>query len=337
MLQADNLVSASGHLEPAVAVKDPAQPGTLVFRMPSSYVYLGGELDFMPVVGTGGSVIVSFSDNNGLDWREIARVDAAGPAGGSKVDLKRYIYRRYDYRLKFVLQGKGTGLNAVKVMHDIQHSQRPLPILDQGDNRITFSEGPQEGTITVEGNLNPNNPAAKAKNLSYADFHPRKSGVGEPFLRVTGATGEFAYAVETPGDITRLRIGAHYRCRDARDGWTIEASFDGGKSYAPVGTLDGPMPGSSKYLVLDKVPAGSRSTLVRFTGRQRNTTVLLDLRIDADYAEPHGGLAPVKVTYAWQENGQDKQDIHIAGAAEQSYTIHCAEKPVMKSVSLERG
>jgi hypothetical protein len=252
------------------------------------------------------------------------------------VDLKPYVYRRYDYRLKFVLKGKGTGLNAVKVTHDIQHSQRPLPILDQGDNRITFSEGPQEGTITVEGNLNPADPAGKGKNLSYADFHPRQSGVAEPFLRVTGATGEFAYPIETPGDITRLRIGAHYRARDVKDGWTIEASFDGGKSYLPVGTLDGPTPGSSRYLVLDKVPTGSRSVRVRFAGRQRNTTVMLGLRIDADYAEPHGGPAPVKVTYAWQENGQDKQDVHSSGATEETYSIHCADKPVMNSITVER-
>jgi hypothetical protein len=338
MLQVDNLADADKPSGPTIFVKDAAEPATLVFRMPSSYVYLGGELDFTPIVGPGGSIGVSLSDNNGLDWKEIAKVDDAAAGGrGQKVDLKPFVYRRYDYRLKFVLKGKGTGLNAVKVTHDIQHSQRPLPVLDKGDNHITFSEGPQEGTVTVEGSLNPNEPAAKGKNLSYADFHPRESGVVEPFLHVNGATGEFIYPIEAPGDITRLRIGAHYRCRDARDGWTIEASFDGGKTYVPVGTLDGPTGGTSKYLILDKVPAGSRSVLVRFAGRQRNTTVMLDLRIDADYAEPHGGFAPVRVTYAWQENGQDKQDVHVAGAAEESYTIHCADKPVMKSITLERG
>ena len=56
--------------------------------------------------------------------------------------------RRYDYRLKFVLRGRGTGLERLRITHDIQHSQRALPALGQGRNRISFSAGPAEGTIT---------------------------------------------------------------------------------------------------------------------------------------------------------------------------------------------
>src|SRR5207249_6063127 len=89
-----------------VRVEDASRPGVLVVRMPSSYVYLTGALTFGAVVNEGGSVAVSFSDNNGLDWREIARVAKTGP---HKVDLTPLVLRRYDYRVKFEFRGKGTG------------------------------------------------------------------------------------------------------------------------------------------------------------------------------------------------------------------------------------
>ncbi len=245
------------------------------------------------------------------------------------------MYRRYDYRLKFELQGKATGLDAVKVSHDIQHSQRPLPALGQGENKIAFSEGAQEGTITIEGNLNPE--AARGKNLAFSDFHPKLEGIEGNLLRVKGGTGTATFAVETPGEMTRLRIGSHFRARDAKDGWKIEASFDGGKSFVPVTKLAGPTGGNSTYAVLEQVPAGVKSALVRLTGEQRNTTCMLGLRIDADYREPHGAAAPVRVTYAWEENAQLKQDVHVSKGESETYTIQCATKPLMKSITLERA
>ena len=76
---------------------------------------------------------------------------------------------------------------------------------------------------------------------------------------------------------------------------------------------------------------------MRFAGTQNTVAMLFNLRIDADFKEPHGGFAPVKVTYTWEENGQQKQDIHVARQANETYTITCAAKPKMKSISLERS
>jgi hypothetical protein len=59
-------------LAPAVHVKA-GQEGTLVFRMPSSYVYLGGTLEFDAQVGNEGRLTVGYSENNGLDWKEVAK------------------------------------------------------------------------------------------------------------------------------------------------------------------------------------------------------------------------------------------------------------------------
>jgi hypothetical protein len=314
-----------------VAAADAGQPGVLVVRMPTSYVYLSGEADLKATVGQGGSIVVALSDNNGLDWRDVATITESG---SRKIDLKEAVYRRYDYRLRFTLNGARTALGALKLTHDVQHSQRALPALAQGTNTITFAAGRQEGTITVQGNTDPK---AKGKNLLLADFHPTINGFkGQPMF-LSGGKGDVTVPIATPGEMTRIRVGAHYRARGAKDAFDVRASFDEGKTWTDVGRLEGPTAGNSKYFVFDGVPAGAKKALVRLDGRQNNTLGFFDLRIDADYAEPSGGFTPVKVTYVWDEKDVEKRDVHVAKGANETYTIACAQKPLLKSLIVERA
>ena len=160
----ENLKLADG--KPMIVADDDSKQGILEIRMPCSYVYLNGEANIDAAVGDGGSVGVYFSDNNGLGWTQVGTIDKSGQ---QKIDLSKSVLRRYDYRLRLVLNGKGTGINGLSFHHDIQHSQRPLPALAEGNNTITFSAGPQEGTITVEGS---GNLANKGKQLVWKDFKP---------------------------------------------------------------------------------------------------------------------------------------------------------------------
>jgi hypothetical protein len=310
-------------------VKDASAPGVLVLRMPSSYVYLSGKLTFTPTVGPGGSIALSFSDNNGLGWKPIASVTSAGE---QTVDLDDLVFRRLDYRLKFELIGKGTGIDALRIVHDLQHSQRALPALDAGPNKITFAAGPAEGTVTVEGAVRPD---CKGKQLFYTDFHPETSGM-EPNLFVGGSgKGEITFPISTPGDLVRLRFGCHYRARGAADGIDYQVSFDAGKSWKTVDRAPGGENGSCKYTVATEVPSGTREALVRYAATSRNATGVIGFRIDADYKEPFGGFRPVRVLYQWEENGRAKEDVHVARTPEEVWTITCAAKPVMKSITLE--
>lgn len=325
-LAADNLASDAGK---TIRVKDSSRPGEFILRMPSSYVYLGGQLTLESVVGAGGLIAVSYSENNGIDWKPIG---SFGTSGRHTIDLKPLIFRRYDYRLKFDLSGAGTELTSLRILNDIQHSQRPLPALDKGDNTIHFTAGPQEGTVSVFGLTEH---PAKPKNLLFADFHPQLTSVSEEHLLLKGGKGQVLVPIQAPGDITRLRIGCYYRARDTKDGWTIDASFDDGKTYLPVGCLEGGHANFTAYLILDHVPEGSRSAIVRFSGIQRNTTMISDLRICADYREPHGSFAPVRVTYVWDEAGTPRQDVHVVHHPDEMYTLHCDTKPRMKWISLQ--
>src|SRR5436190_2530355 len=143
---------------PAALLQEAAKAGTFTVRMPSSYVYLTGKATFK----AAGAVTAEFSDNNGLDWKEVAVKDHA-------IDLSPLVLRRYDYRLRF----KGA-LQALRIEHDIQHSQRALPALDAGKNTLTFSAGAPENTTTVEGSTNDR---SKGKQLLATDFHPEKNGM----------------------------------------------------------------------------------------------------------------------------------------------------------------
>jgi hypothetical protein len=313
----------------ALHVKKGSGSGNFVIRMPSSYVYLGGQLDLKAAVGTSGAIRILFSENNGLDWKELTTIKQSG---AQTFDLKPFVFRRYDYRLKFEIQGANTGLDSLNIFHDIQHSQRPLPALLQGDNTLTFSAGPAEGTVTVEG-------AADVKNqkhqLVFTDFHPESSGLVDGKILLSGASGSISFPIATPGDLTRLRISTSYRARAPKDVWEVRVSFDQGKTFKTVDQLEGPTVGFGKYTVVSDVPPGVKSAVVQFVGTQRNTLMLTNLRISADYREPFGGFQPVKVTYLWDENGLPKQDVRIFKNPTETYHIHCAAKPLMKSLVME--
>jgi len=331
-LRTKNLGAKDGSL----LALDAALPAEGILRMPSSYVYLAGELNFGATIGDGGAIVVAFSDNHGLSWRELARITTTGP---QKLDLTPYVLRRYDYRLKFTLTGASATLGVLKLTHAIQHSQRALPALGLGDNKIAFAAGPQEGAITIEGA----GPKHQGKQVTYLELGAVLNGIGKSALEqwgtwsVEGPRGDVTFPVETPGDMVRIRFGCNYRAGQKEENWGLQVSFDEGKSFKTVGRATGPTRQNSAWVTCAEVPAGTRKALVRFAGESRGNTVLWRYRIDADYAEPRGGFAPVKITYAWDEAGQAKEDIHVAKTPEETWTIHCAQKPELKSIVLERA
>jgi hypothetical protein len=327
-LSVDN-VAAAGK---GVGAADDAKPASFVLRLPSSYVYVKGAATIKSTIGSGGNIVVSLSDNNGLDWKEVAKIDASGE---QTLDLSPLIKRRYDVRLKFDLSGKGTSVDALSTALDFQCSQAALPTLAEGENKINFSAGPQEGTITIEGSTDLEQ-AKKNQQVSLADFRPALNGF-EPNLAMNAGKGDATFDVATPGDMTRIRVSAVYRARDAKEGFEIQVSYDGGKTFTavPDGTLPGGAKNNSKYVVINNVPPGTKAAKVRLAGKQTNTVVLFDLRIDADYKEPAGGFKPVQITYAWDENGTEKTDVHVAKSPTDTYTITCAPGSKVKRYTLQ--
>ena len=330
-LLVDNLAdAAAGDSGPHVRVGDASRPGVLVERMVSSYVALGGALDLVAQVPDGGAVAISFSRNHGVDWTPIATVRSSG---ATTIDLSPWVRRQYDYRLRFVLTGAGTGLDRLHVVDTIQYSQRALPALAVGDNLIDVALGPNEGTITLAASLDP----TETHNRVFGEYHPIVDGVADVPLHPTGATGSITFPVATPGPMTRLRFGMFYRARSAGDAWQYQVSFDGGATFHTVASAAGPTAGDEKFVSDEDIPAGVSSALVRFVGAQSDTLDLFSFRIDADYSEPKGGVAPIAVTYTWQENGVARSDTHVIAQSNQQYGIHCDNPPQLGALIVERA
>ena len=329
-LSIENLVSAKTEPGAALHIKSADAPGVLVMRMPSSYVYLTGTVKVKTAIAEGGSIGVEFSDNNGLSWKPAATLTKSGE---ETIDLSKLVLRRYDYRLKFTLKGKGTGLETLNITHDIQNSQRALPALGKGENKIAFSAGTQESTITVAANSKLEE--HKDKQVEYTDFKPVVKGLSAKNLRIEGAEGSITLPVAVPGEMTRLRCAIHYRTWGDTDSWEMQASFDGGQTFTKIG--DGPPQkfGRTAYVIYDKVPAGTKEAQVRLVGKKTSENMLWSFRIDADYKAPNFGFRPVKITYVWEENGAEKRDVHVAKTAEDNYAIKCETAPKLKSIALE--
>ncbi|MCL2647654.1 MAG: hypothetical protein FWD61_11705 [Phycisphaerales bacterium] len=312
-----------------LTLKDAAKPAVLEIRNPCSYVYLAGKITLNATIGAG-KITAEFSDNNGLDFKPIATFTTSGE---QTIDLSKLILRRYDYRLRFTLEGAGTSLNALNFTHDIQHSQRPLPAIDKGDNTITFSAGPQEGTITIEGSTFQTN---NGKNLLFTDFHPVLENITNDKLQLSGDTGSITQEIATPGDITRMNILTHYRARGAKSGWDVQVSYDNGKTFTSVTKAQGPTAFNGNYVVLKDIPPHTKSAKIRWQGfGGSNGVMIFNLRIDADYQLPASGFRPVKVTYLYDEAGAAKTNEWIVTKPADTKKIHCDVKPTMKSIILE--
>jgi hypothetical protein len=323
----DNLVIKDNALHPA----DPGKPATLVLDMPCSYVYLAGTLNITSPAGESGSYTVQISDNHGLDWKDLAKTEPS--PGSSSIDLQKAILRRYNYRLKFTLNAN-VSIRSIHLTHDFQHSQRALPALDKGDNTITFSAGPHEGTVSIE----PAAPKHKEKQPTTAGYKVVMENVTESdagHLTAGADNATVTYPVETPGPITRIRFGSQYRAAN-KAAWHYQVSFDSGKTFTTAHTTKDHNRFDHAWVAFDKIPPNTRSALVRFQATAKDN-ILFHPRIDADYAHPNGGFAPVNVTYVYDEAGQEKRHQHTAKTPAETYKITLSEKPTLKSLILERA
>ncbi|MBA3845254.1 MAG: hypothetical protein H0X45_01285 [Planctomycetes bacterium] len=325
-LRVDQVAASKGMLKATGA------NGVAELRRTTSYVFLGGTIAFDATMAKGGAIAVAISTDHGRAWRDLATVSADGAASVAIPSL-----RHYDYRLRLTMSGVGTALRGLTISDDIQHSQRALPALGEGDNTISFSTGPAEGSLSIA----PCSTAANGAGASAGDLGIVLDGFQAqpewgPWIP-EAAAATVTIPVATPGDLVRLRFGANYRAGLANEAWHYEVSFDDGANWIAAGRAAGPHRQNSVFVSFDRIPAGTRRALVRLRGESRGSLLIFRLRVDADYRELHGGFAPVRVTYVWSEAGKERRDEHVAAKATDSWTIRCADKPTMGELILERA
>ena len=128
---------------PLVQVKNPALPGTLVCKMESPYVFVGGEIYIKLETSTKeNSLKVEFSKDD-WKWKEVQ--GAINKTDGKRFyDIDPYIATNkrsacYKFWVKVILNNDNSnvGLNDLKITADIQYAPKSLPII--GSNRINKS------------------------------------------------------------------------------------------------------------------------------------------------------------------------------------------------------
>jgi hypothetical protein len=99
--------------------------GSVVWRMRSPYVFVGGRLE---TAGAGAKFFVSW---DGSTWHPAGEsFDPLFPAQGPA---------RYDYRLKCELPA-GARLERLTILNDLQMAPLALPGMQVGENRFTYSD-----------------------------------------------------------------------------------------------------------------------------------------------------------------------------------------------------
>ena len=314
---------------PTVHLQDAKRPGHFDIEMPTSYVYLTGQIEARCRRGVeaAGCVCFSATTTGWIGARLPRSTNRAGKpsTSGSLPFAATSIDSAWCWRAK-----RGAGISEDRA----RHSVFAAGTADVGSRRKHHHvyAGPSEGTVTIEGSTEP---GKQDKQVTPINFHPVLKDVAEQQFRAKADGASVTFAIATPGEMTRLRMGGHYRLRDQRDRWDLQVSFDGGQTFKTVDTQTGSYQGICKYVTVGDVPPGVKAALVRWVGSQRNTACIFLLRIDADYRQPHGGFQPVRITYVWEEGGLEKKDIHVAASPQETYQITCQGKPSMKSITLE--
>jgi hypothetical protein len=112
--------------------------GSIVWRMKSPYVFVGGRLE---VAGAGAKFYLSW---DGAEWRPVGEnLDALFPTRGPA---------RYEYLLKCELPA-GASLERLAIVNDIQMAPLAMPGMVVGENRFTYTDegpGPRKVRVTHE-------------------------------------------------------------------------------------------------------------------------------------------------------------------------------------------
>jgi len=322
---------------PSLRQEIPDEPGTMVVRMRTPYVILAGRVSGELV---NGRLHIEISTNNGFDY---THVDTVEEHGVFEVELPEEKLRpKYEFRVKLTLQD-GAGLNSIEFAADVQVSQRALPTLIQGTNRIEVTSGTPTSTITVE----PNTVVGSTRNEVYTNFYPETFGldnrnIGQSALWIAPNYhipepenyGYVMFPITTPKPITAVRGGGFFRARRDLAGIKVEASFDAGDSWHEVVHAPGPYVNYTTFGELHDVPPNSTEVLVRYFLYGWPATGIHALRFDVDYEDGPDRLHPFTIVYRWNEDGVEKEHEQLLTQTPFSYEIEVEGEPVMESISL---
>jgi len=295
------------------------QVGTVVWRMRSPYVFIGGHLD---VEGPGATFALSW---DGQEWQEAGTdLDEHFPLDGRP---------RYQYYLKCTLEGDAR-LKGLAIVNDVQMAPLAMPEMVVGENRFVYSdesEGERRVRVTHEW---VERSATQAPAAPAAPVFPPDGGEAEG----TGFAFQWQPAVDPDGDAV---ADYHFMLADrpdmkyplSMDFWKlISLTVDRGKAQYTLPYVGLLTPGTTYYWRVRAQDEhgvwGPWSETWSFTANA--PTYPLDVALDFD---PVTGVG----TLRWKPNpvGRAPASYRVYGSDEKAFSV--SDEPYKVSLGEQTG
>ncbi len=318
--------------------------GWLIFRMSSPYVFLAGEIEaVLKCENINDKVELYISTNNQLDWHKVYSTTSNGTFRVN-IDIGSYIYRRYSYHLKFVLSTGGSledvGIDSLTVSNLIQHAQRAMPFLVQGNNEFSVDTGPAISTLTIAPRLTTATVSPDFyQNETLTTMHADISGMwvySRDLYVDNSGQGSVTFPVSTPGEIIALRMGGVFMLIGPNDRVEWQLSTTGPNSgFSTIHQVRHSDKVVPDYFIYEGLPASTRNVWVRIkTYEVDEAGIVSYLRIDADYREHGATRLPFNIKHQWTENGIQMEHTELITTVPHRYSINCVEEPEMTALTI---
>ncbi|MFV1965498.1 MAG: hypothetical protein ACC628_08765 [Pirellulaceae bacterium] len=291
------------------------------FRHFSPYVICGDPVDdanAMSAEATNGFVIsgtsvgqvqVDVSNDFGQTWHREEPVD-----GDFKMDRTEILKGRFGWQVRFTWAGK-SGIDRLAFATTTQVSQAIYPRLRAGGSTVTYRSG-NRGVVAVVPNFGVpeseieriEDVARRSPNVVYKGRGPKSRWA---YQTTNNKPGHIVFQVTSPQRLREVRAAVRYQIRvppPKDNDYRLELSTDHAKTWQPLAKANIPSDNefSSGWLYgKTKLAANENTTeaLIRVTLFSGGYHVgLLDFRLFGIYETRPPG--PLKLTYAWKEEGK---------------------------------
>jgi len=335
-------------LQPARA----GAPGSVVFKIQSANVTASQTIqaDFLRRTARDAAAI-EVSTNNGLTWTKVWQAAEEGPQT-AQLELIDEVSGAYEILVRVTLQAAAAvadvRLQDLKITTTTMLNSKTQPALRLGQNTVYVDLGDQSDTVVLwpelqNGGYQPY--VVQEQNIATAAEHPGYQGV--LFAARPREEAFLVYKLATPADMTRLTYGGRFYNRAPQATIRLAHSLDAGQTWTETYRLtstESPWD-VIHYETVGKVPAGTRSALVKYSLNAseagRGACSIYAMRLEANHQPVAPGFKPLEVTFRWNEVQRDRALVprsHTQRVEKTPfrYTIHTggADHPLVESLQL---
>ena len=312
--------SATGMQAVSPAGLQPAQPGkpaSVVFKIASANVTASMSIaaEFSRR-SAQDSAAIAVSTTNGLTWTPVWQAGETGNVR-AQLDLIGEVSGAYEILVRVTLQAataaENARLNSLQITPRTMLNSKTQPSLRLGKNTVYVGIGEQTDSVVLWPDLQGQRYkpyVVEERNIATLAEHKGYTGV--MFAARAKEEAFVVYRIDTPMDMTRVTYGGRFYNRAPKAAIRLAHSFDGGRTWSETYALTSTEPPWDviHYETLDKVPAGTRSVLMRYSLNASEAgdaaCSIYAVRMEANHRPVAPGFQPLEVTFRWNEVQPDR-------------------------------